>query len=477
MKLFALGINHRTAPLALREHYAFDQARAHAALQQLRRQPHIEEAALIATCNRTELYCYAHPEAATAHWFQQLAEIHVTSPYNSLSSGESNALSSSTAIDSITTPEQSTATPMTFLSTAAEYSAAPSSSLNGLDATSSSNLLANSLYHYEDTAAIRHLIRVTTGLDSMILGETPIANQVKQGFEWAKQAGTLGRTLSRLFPAVFAASKSIRTHAAMNQAPLSQAYITLQLIKQLFTPLSACRVLLIGAGELNQRIAIYLRDHGIQTLWIANRSHESARALAQQTGGSAISLSDIINYLPKADVVIAATRSPSTLIDLTQMKTGLAQRKRRPILMLDLGMPRNLDSAISTLNDVYLYNLDDLQSIIKQNLQHRRAAAEQAEAIIDLAVQDIVQQLNCTHAGQLIQEYRSQLTQIRDDYLQRAHQQLRRGQSPHAVLDRFAHQLTNRVLHHTTVKIREAASDNNQAVLALIRHLFDLEIQ
>ncbi len=406
MSLIALGINHRTAPIELREQVAISGERVSDALRDLTALPTVSEAAILSTCNRTELYCgLAEDQVDTlSEW---LAQFHALDPAD----------------------------------------------------------IRPHLYSFPDAAAVRHLLRVAGGLDSMILGEPQILGQMKQAYQVANSAGTLDASLERLFQHTFSVAKQIRTDTSIGESPVSVAFAAVSLARQIFSDFKENTALLIGAGETIELTARHLHEQRLGRMVIANRTPERAHQLAAQYNGYGIGLDEIPAHLPEADIVISATGSDDTILSLDGVRQALKGRKHRPVFMVDIAVPRDIDPAVANLDDIYLYTVDDLQEVIQENLKSRQDAASQAEEIIDVQVERFMCWLRAQDAGTSIRDYRQQAEQQRDAVLGKARQMLANNRDPQDVLDFLANTLTNKLTHTPSVRMREAAEVGDQALL------------
>lgn len=415
MSLIAVGINHRTAPVELREQVAISGERMADALRDLTALPVVSEAAILSTCNRTELYCGVEGEQvdAVAEW---LARFHRLEPAR----------------------------------------------------------IRPHLYSFPNDDAVRHLLRVAGGLDSMVLGEPQILGQMKAAYQTANDAGTLDAALGRLFQHTFAVAKQIRTDTAIGESPVSVAFAAVSLAKQIFSDFNAHTALLIGAGETIELTARHLSDQRLGRLVVANRTQERAHCLATGFNGYGIGLNEIPAHLAEADIVISATGSSTPILDKALVKSALAGRKRRPVFMVDIAVPRDIDPAVGELEDIYLYTVDDLQEVIQENLKSRQQAARQAEEIIDVQVGRFMAWLRAQDAVSTIRDYRQQAEQQRDAVLEKARQMLARGKDPRQVLEFLAHTLTNKLTHEPSVQIRQAAECGNTELLQAALELFNL---
>lgn len=413
MNLLAFGINHKTAPLEIRERLLFTPETTPQALQQLMLADAVNEAVILSTCNRTELYCDTQNAEPVTHW---LANYHQL-------------------------PHQ---------------------------------ILSPHLYYHQQEQAVRHILRVTSGLDSMVLGEPQIFGQVKTAFATAQQIGTVGTQLEHLFRAVFTITKQIRTETGIGANAISVAYAVITLAKQIFAEITQSTALLIGAGQTIELVATHLYNQGIKKLIIANRSVDKAWQLANKFNAQGIAIGEIPLYLNQAEIVVAATHSPLPILGKGAVETALKQRKHRPMLMIDMSVPRNIESEISHLEDIYLYNLDDLQNIIAENLKSREIAAKQAEILIDLQTEHFMRELRALESVDIIRAYREKVSEISAKELAKAMQQLQQGKTPEQILISLVHQLTQKILHAPTTTLRQAAYEGQLELLILARKLFGL---
>lgn len=411
--LFIYGINHQTAPVAIRERLAFSPAQLPSALQSLLEQPGINEAVILSTCNRTEIY--------------------------------TNAISAETIHQWLTAQK----------------------SLTGVD-------LKSYCYTYHHMDAIKHIMRVASGLDSMIVGEPQVLGQLKEAYFMAENVASLKTGFKQLFPAVFTTSKYIRANTDIGTHAVSLAYAITQLSKTILGDLSARSVLLIGAGETIALIATHLQGIGIKKITIANRTIEKSHSIAESVNANAISMQDIPIALKNSDIVISATASQLPILGKGMIESAVNTRKT-PLLLIDLAVPRDIEPEIVTLKNVYLYNIDDLQTIIKDNLNNRYSAAKKAEAIIESHASDFEKKMRVFHMRHVIAQYRDSLEKIHESEYEKAERQLQRGIDPQIVLREFGHQLINKIMHHPTMKMREAASEDQCAALQQIKAFFEAE--
>lgn len=417
MTLLALGINHKTAPVEIRERVAFTPEKLPVALRELHAMNPVNEVAILSTCNRTELYCGVEGDDSrlVREWFSRFHELRPdeVEPY---------------------------------------------------------------FYAHPDKGAVRHILRVASGLDSLVLGEPQILGQMKQAYSSATRAGTVGQLLNRLFQHTFSVAKQVRTDTAIGASPVSVAFAAVSLSKQIFSDLSRHTALLIGAGETIELVARHLHQSGIGRIIVANRTVERAHNLASEFGGYAIALSEIPDHLAEADMVISSTASQLPILGKGAVETALKARKHRPMLLVDIAVPRDIESQVSELEDVFLYTVDDLQEIISEGLRSRQEAAQQAEEIIDTQVAHFMSWLRSLSAVDTIRAYRENAEMLRDEVLAQAHRQLLAGRSADAVLDELARQLTNKLMHNPCYSLRQAGYDGRTELLDAARELFNLKI-
>lgn len=417
MPLFSLGISHATAPVAIRERLSFGLEQIGPALREITSLPGIEEAALLSTCNRTEIYANPEDSAASERLTEWLAR--VRSPDD---------------------PQ-----------------------------------VRQRFYSHSGDAAARHLFRVACGLDSMILGEPQILGQIKDAYELARTQHAAHATLHRLFQFAFTVAKQVRTDTRIGENPVSVAYATTHLARRIFSDFSKLTALLIGAGETIELVARHLREQGTGRMVIANRTMGRAHALAEQFGGYAIALHEIPAHLAEVDIVIASTGSPDIILDHATAKTAFKSRKRRPVLIVDIAVPRDIDSAIAKLDDVYLFTIDDLQDVVETNRRTRQLAAQEAESLIETRVHQFSEQLQGLNAVPTIRAVREHAGSLRDETLQQARQMLQHGQAADEVMHFLADTLTNRLLHAPTAYLREAAHEGREHIIKEARALFGLD--
>jgi len=416
MAILAVGLNHKTAPVAMRERVAFGPDILAGALRSLTKLAPVREGLILSTCNRTEIYCSVHAdgEPPVIDW---LGRFHGLNPAHIL-----------------------------------PY-----------------------LYTRLDRAAVSHLLRVTSGLDSMVLGESQILGQVKTAFQVAGNSGATGKLLGRLFQNAFAVAKQVRTDTTIGNNPVSVAFAAVSLARQIFSDLSDQTALLIGAGETIELVARHLHRHGVGRILVANRTVERAHDLAVQFDGDPIALTQVADHLAEADILIASTASPLPILGKGTVERALKQRKRQPIFMVDLAVPRDIEPEVGDLDDIYLYTVDDLRHVVEEGMHSRREAAEQAEEIIEFHTEEFLGWLRSRDAVTLIQDYREHAERLRDQVLTEALRRLESGKPPEEVIGFLAHGLTNKILHGPSARLRQAGREGREELLEAANELFQLD--
>jgi glutamyl-tRNA reductase len=419
VSVFALGLNHTTAPLDLRGRLAFSPEQMAPALHGLRGRFELclPEAALVSTCNRTELYVAAPAAAASAL---------VRSTLDWL---------------------------------------AEQGGISGAQLQSHSYLM-------EDRAAARHAFRVAAGLDSMVLGEPQILGQMKQAVRMAEEAGTLGTTLHQLFQRSFAVAKEVRTCTEIGAHSISMAAAAVRLAAQIFEDLHQIKVLFVGAGEMIELVATHFEARAPKGIALANRTLERGERLASRFGGEAIRLSDLPSRLQDFDAIISCTASTLPIIGLGAVERALKARRRRPMFMVDLAVPRDIEPEVAQLADVYLYTVDDLSALVQTAGEKRQAAVQQAEAIIDAGVQSFSHWLDQRAAVPLIQALGRQAEDWSGAELARARKALARGEAADDVIEALARGLTNKMLHGTLAELHAAEGEERAKLAETVTRLF-----
>lgn len=409
--LIVLGINHETASFAVRQKVAFAKEHIQPALVDFLKVSQITEAALLSTCNRTEFYCGSSDVAAITQWWENYLDI-------------------------------------------------------------STQALEPYLYCHVNADAVRHMMQVACGLKSMILGESQILGQLKEAFEIAQSAGALKKRLSKLFQASFFVAKQIRTQTSIAKCPVSIAYAATHLAKKMFPDITKANVLLIGAGENIELVARHLCQLGIQQLKVANRSIIGAQRLAQRFGGEALLLEDIAQYLPSIDIVISSTASPHPIVSFDLVQKALKGRKNHPIFMVDLAMPCDIDPLVAQHEDVYLYTIDDLHSLVEINKASRQQAALEANRIIDLQVNHYMHWLGSQQAIQKLCLFRDNVDKIKIKERDKALQLLQKGIDPKIVIHQLTHNLTQKIMHQPTILLKASVKGAEKKV-GTVAELFE----
>lgn len=416
MPLFTIGISHHTAPIEIREKVAIPRDAIDGRIRELKALPGVEEALILGTCNRTEIYCLTSTggRETVTEWIHRS---------NGVPEGQ----------------------------------------------------LDEHIYTHEGEEAARHLVRVASGLDSLVLGETQILGQLKDAWQQARDADSIDKVLDRLFQHTFAAAKTIRTQSGIGEHPVSVAYTAVVLARQIFGDLETKTVVLVGAGEMVQLCGRYLVDHGIGKLLILNRSRQKAEELAAELDATAMTLDHLDEALPRADILISSTASQAPVIRADDVKAALRKRRHRPMFMVDIAVPRDIEPAVARLRDVYLYTIDDLQQVVDENMQQRSEAARAAQSDVDEAVTGFMRWLYGMRAARTLKRIREQSHEYEKDLTARALNRLSAGQDPSQVVEQLASTLTNKILHLPSKHLREAAEQQDYEVLKAADRIFRRE--
>ena len=416
MALWVLGINHRTASVEKRERVSLPESEIAPALQNALQLPGMRELAVMSTCNRTEFYILGEgvSRQSLVEWWGAWLDVE----------------------------------PDTF---------------------------EDSLYVHEEQHAARHVMRVACGLDSMVLGEPQVLGQLKEAYNQAYAAGTTGTVLSRLFEHAFSVAKRVRTDTAIGENPVSVAYAAVSMSRHIFTDMRRNSALLIGAGETMELVAQHLNESGVRDLTVANRSIERAEQLASQFDGRAVTLPAVPDELPGADIVIASTGSQLPILGKGAVEHAVRRRKRRPIFMVDLAVPRDIEPEVGQLDDIFLYTVDDLHSVIEENRRSREGAAREAEHLVQEGASEFMYQLRALDAVATLKQFRGEVESVRDSELDKALRSLASGGDPETLLRSMARSLTNKFLHHPTVQVRKATAEGRVEVTDWLRELHGME--
>ena len=414
MKLIALGVNHNTAPVNIREKVAFAPAEIEPALSELSRQFHLQEIAILSTCNRTEIYCHGQ--------FEHQALIEWVAQTKTLGDGE----------------------------------------------------LDDRHYHYEGEDAARHMMTVASGLDSLVLGEPQILGQMKSAYAVSKEKGFLGSNLHDAFHRVFSVAKRVRSETAIGENPVSVAYAAVSLAQQIFSDLKQDTALLVGAGETIELVARHLLEQGINRIIVANRTLENATKLASSLGAEAILLAEIPEYLHRADIVISSTASQLPILGKGAVEQALKARKHKPMFMVDIAVPRDIEPQVSELADVFLYTVDDLREVIDENKRSREQAAQIAHEIIDEGVKKYEREQRALNSVDTIKQFRSQIDGLREAEVTKALKSLESGADAEQVIANLARNLSNKIMHVPMSQLKTASEDGRDEIARSFRFIFNL---
>jgi len=413
MQLFAFGVNHHTAPLDIREHVAFSEESMQHALHDLVGHQLVKEAAIVSTCNRTEVYCNTDTPDKAVSW---LADFH------HLRSGD----------------------------------------------------LEPYLYRLLREQAVKHAFRVASGLDSMVLGESQILGQMKNAVKSAEQAGTLGLLLHKMFQRTFFVAKEVRTSTEIGACSVSMAAASARLAERIFGNISEQKVLFIGAGEMIELCAAHFVARHPMHVTVANRTVERAEALARRFNAHSISLGELPDQLALHDIVVTSTASPLPILGKGMLERAIKQRKHRPVFIVDLAVPRDVEPEVAELDDVFLYYVDDLADIVKEGLDNRQGAVTQAETIIESNVVDFMHWVATRQSVPTIRALRNQAERYRRHELTRAHKLLAKGEDPEKVLELLSSGLTNKFLHLPSSVLNRATDDEREQLIELVNRLYQL---
>ncbi|MBN8441335.1 MAG: glutamyl-tRNA reductase [Thauera sp.] len=413
MQLYALGLNHHTAPLAIRERVAFQPEHMRRALTDLARTDSVREAAIVSTCNRTELYFAAEQPQHAADWLARFHQL-------------------------------------------------------------SLNEMAPYLYAYPQRDAVRHMFRVASGLDSMVLGEPQILGQVKEAARRAEEAGTVGTLLHKLFQNTFAVAKEVRSTTAIGANIVSMAAAAVHLTERIFERVADQHVLFIGAGEMIELCAAHFAGARPKSMAVANRTEERAAVVASRFGASTMRIDQIGDMLPRFDVVVSCTAAPLPIVGLGMAERAVKARRHRPMVMVDLAVPRDIEPEIGALDDVFLYTVDDLAQVVDAGMESRQQAVIEAEQIISTRVDGFLHWLEARDAVPTIKALREHAEHLRQAEVERALRLLAKGEDPQRVLDALSHGLTNKLMHGPTRFLNQAEGEAQADAGRLVQQLFNL---
>ena len=411
--IFTLGINHHSAPLAIRERVAFGADKLHHALAELANAQVVREVAILSTCNRTEIYCAAESSQRVVDWLCAYHQV----TYDDLS-------------------------PF--------------------------------LYVHDQPAAVRHAFRVACGLDSMVIGEPQILGQVKDAVRAAEEVGTLGTQLHKLFQRAFSVAKEVRSTTAIGANIVSMAAAGVHLAERIFESVAGQRILFIGAGEMIELCAAHFCAEKPKQVTVANRTVERGRELADRYGGSAIRLDELADALPQHDIVVSCTASPLPIIGLGMAERAIKARRHRPIFIVDLAVPRDVEEEVGELDDVFLYTVDDLAQIVESGMESRQAAVVEAEGIIGQRVQEFIGWLQARDTVPVIRALRDSAERIRRNEMEHALKLLARGEAPEKVVEQLSQRLSNKFLHAPTSTLNAADGADRRDLQVAVERLFHL---
>ncbi|NJD24838.1 MAG: glutamyl-tRNA reductase [Betaproteobacteria bacterium] len=411
--IFTLGINHHSAPLAIRERVAFGADRLSHALADLTGSGAVKEAAILSTCNRTEIYCAAESPEAAIDWLVR---------YHQVERGE----------------------------------------------------LAPFLYTHDQPEAVRHAFRVASGLDSMVIGEPQILGQMKDAVRAAEETGTLGTQLHKLFQRSFSVAKEVRSTTAIGANIVSMAAAGVHLAERIFESVASQRILFIGAGEMIELCAAHFCAERPQQVTVANRTVERGRVLADRYGGTAIRLDELGEHIARHDIVVSCTASPLPIIGLGMVERAVKVRRHRPMFMVDLAVPRDIEEEVGELDDVFLYTVDDLAQVVESGLESRQAAVVEAEDIISQRVSDFLVWVQSRETVPVIRSLRDAAERTRRHEMEHALKLLARGEAPDKVLEQMSQRLTNKLLHAPTQTLNAAEGEGRAELQAAAARLFHL---
>lgn len=422
MALLLVGINHTTASIDLREKVAFPPAIISEALSDLMALPAVAEAVVVSTCNRTEIYVDLTVDHTTDAEPAYRPVVEWLSRYHDLN------------------PEH----------------------------------LAQSCYFQEGNEVVRHLMRVSCGLDSMILGEPQILGQIKSAFALSKDHDAVGAALGRAFQGAFSIAKEVRTETAIGESPVSVAYAAAVLADRIFSDLPSLTVLLIGAGRTIELVARHLVERGVRSLVVVNRTLDNALEIAGRFDAVAALLSEIPDRLIDADVVVSSTNSQLPLLGKGAVERALKARRHKPMLLIDLAVPRDIEHEVGQVADAYLYSIDDISEVIEDSQKSREEAAQQAHSIIERGVETFQKKLRSLNAVTTLKAFRDKADGIRSLELEKAYKAIQKGEATEAVIENLARNLTNKLIHSPSVQMKRASAEGREEMLEHVRELFDL---
>jgi len=413
MQLFTFGINHQTAPLAVREQMAFDVEKMEPALHNLIEQGAAKEATILSTCNRTEVYCSTQAPERIISWLANYHQMEARDiePY---------------------------------------------------------------LYTLPREQAVKHAFRVASGLDSMVLGEPQILGQMKQAVRYAEQAGTLGFLLHKLFQRTFSVAKDVRTQTEIGTNLVSLAAAAVKLAERIYPSISEQNVLFIGAGEMIELNAVHFAARTPKRITVANRTLERAQVLARRINGQAITLNELPEYLAQHDIIVTCTASPLPILGKGMVERALKQRKHRPLFIVDLAVPRDVEEEVGELDDVFLYTVDDLAEVVRDGQDARQGAVKEAEVIIDSGVANFIHWMESREVVPTIRALRDNAERHRRHEMEKALRLLSKGEDAAKVLESLSNALTNKFLHAPTHTLNQVQANERDAFLDMVHRIYHL---
>ena len=434
MSLILVGINHKTADISLREKVAFPPEIISDALREFRTLVGVQEVVLLSTCNRTELYINgSQGTASDDDYSQQLQDSLIQQ-----------------RVDEV----------VDWLANFHKFQ---------------STELKKGIYSFADEEVVKHLMKVSCGLDSLVLGEPQILGQIKSAFALAKDLNLVGSSMNRVFNAAFSIAKEVRTDTAIGENPVSVAYASTLLAERIFSDLESLSILLIGAGRTIELVATHFKEKRVSKITVANRTLDNALEIAHKFQGKGILLSEIPEQLEAVDIVVSSTNSQLPLLGKGSVERALQRRKHRPMLLMDLAVPRDIEAQVGEIADAYLYSIDDISGAIEDNVKSRSDAASQAEIIIDRGVHEYGRQLRSLNAISTLSAFRDKVDEIRGKEVERAMKSLNNGDSAEQVLESLARAITNKFTHTPSVQLKNASSEGRNEMIDLMNELFELK--
>ena len=413
MQLFTFGINHQTAPLSVRERFVFSVDVVEQALHNLVEHGAAKEATILSTCNRTEVYCNTHEPAQAINWLAGYRQMETSEiePY---------------------------------------------------------------LYTLQHEQAVKHAFRVASGLDSMVLGEPQILGQMKQAVRYAEQAGTLGFLLHKLFQRTFSVAKDVRTQTEIGANLISMAAAAVKLAERIFPSIADQSVLFIGAGEMIELNAVHFAARKPKHITVANRTLERAQVLARRINGHAITLNELPEQLAQHDIIVTCTASPLPILGKGMVERALKTRKHRPLFIVDLAVPRDVEEEVAELGDVFLYTVDDLAEVVRDGLDARQGAVKEADVIIDSGVTDFIHWMESREVVPTILALRNHAERHRRHEIEKALRLLAKGEDAEKVLEALSNGLTNKFLHAPTHALNQVQGSEREAFLDMMHRIYNL---